>query len=819
MLRNYLKIAARNLWKSKGTAAINVLGLSVGLACCMLVSLYIYEETHYDRHHTRATDLYRVGTTFMPKHDEGAGGDGHTPTFATPVPMAAALKAEFAEVEKTARLLTGFGQGNALIRSLEDGAVDRAFKEEKGYFADSTYFELFTYDFVEGTPATALNAPQTVVISEEIARKLFGSAPAYGRSVRISNTWFEGGELDFKITGVFRRSKTPSDLDGRFFMSIYSGGIGTFLREVTDMASNNMFETFLLLAPNTNAKALEAKLPAFVDKYMAKDLESKGFRKKQFLTALTDSHLSEINTSGVSVTYLYILGSIALFTLLIACVNFMNLATARSSKRASEVGIRKAVGAGKSSLIAQFLSESMLIALASFALALGIAGTLLPAFNVLAERELGFPPPAFIVGFLGLAMLTGLLAGVYPAFYLSSFRPIEVLKGKFANSLSGALLRKGLVVFQFVISAGLILASLVIQYQMQYLQSKDLGFQKEQQIILPLQSAAAAAAYEPLRNELSRDSRIASVGASLFYPGITNLGDKSLFREGETVNESVNTRMNWVDYDFLPTLGLELVAGRMFSSEFPADTSYSMVLNERAIQKMGFTSPQAAIGQKLHFFWQDTTYRYDIVGVVKDFHFENLHQPIEPYGFQLDSGNSTHHYLMARAKTTELPALLATIENIWKDKVPGEPFEYRFLDEDFQKTYKEDRQMAALIGSFTGIAIIISCLGLFGLAAFAAEQRTKEIGIRKVLGASVAGISALLAKDFLKLVIIAIVIASPLAWWAMNKWLADFAYRIDIQWWMFAIAGLTAVAIALLTVSFQSIKAALVNPVKSLRSE
>lgn len=817
MYRNYFKIALRSLMKAKGIAAINMMGLSVGLACCMLVALYIYEETHYDRHHKRAGDLYEVGTTFIRNENVGTGEEDKT--FNTPAPLGAALQREFAEIEKTTRLLTGFDQSKALVRSLENGAIQKAFYERKGYFADSTYFELFDYEFLEGSPSTALNEPQTVVISEELARKLFGNTQAYGRSVRISNTWFGAGDLDFRVTGVFKQPTAPSHLDGRYFMSLYSGDMGEFLKTNLDLATNNMFSTYLLLSPKADGKALEAKLPAFVEKYMAKDLESRGFKKKQFLTAVPEVHLSEANGSGGSVTYLYILGSVALFTLLIACVNFMNLATARSSKRAAEVGIRKAVGAGKSNLIGQFLGESMLLALASFVVATALAYTILPAFNALAERNLTLNKPGLVGGFFILALFTGLLAGVYPAFYLSSFRPVEVLKGRFVNSLSVASLRKGLVVFQFVISAGLILASLVIQHQMDYLQSKDLGFQKEQQIILPLQSRAAAAAYESLRDEFRRDSRIESVGASIYYPGIVNLSDMSLFREGQVVDQSIITRMNWVDDGFLPTLGVEVVAGRQFSPEFPADTAYRIILNETAVRKIGFSSPQAAIDQKVQFFWQDTTYRFDIIGVVKDFHFENLHQSIEPYGFLLNGAISGHQYLMARAASENLPELLGAMEQVWKRHVAGEPFEYAFLDEDFQKTYKEDRQMATLIGSFTGIAILISCLGLFGLATFAAEQRTKEIGIRKVLGASVTGITSLLAKDFLKLVFIAILIACPLAWWLMQKWLDNFAYRIEVEWWMFALAGLTALVIAFLTVSFQSIRAALSNPVKSLRSE
>lgn len=825
MLKNYLVLAARNLRKNKFFSTVNIFGLSVGLVCCMLVALFIYEETHYDRHHTNAHDLYKVGTTFIKMEEQG--DDRERATYNTPSPLAAALKQEFGEIEKTARVQMVFEHDKTLIQSLENGVVQKALNEPKGYFADSTYFEMFRYDFLEGNAAKSLNQPQTVVISEELARKLFGNQQASGRLLRISNGWFEGGDLDFRITGVFRQPDVPTQFDGHFFMSLYSGELGQFLKEITNLATNNMFATYLQLRPGSDGKALEAKLPAFVDKYMSKDLKERGFGKKQFLTSVPDVHLSGVGSmrggeiSG-SKTYLYLLGSIALFTLLIACVNFMNLSTARSARRAGEVGVRKAVGAGKSHLVRQFLGESVLISMISFVIALALAWVALPFFNKLAEQHLSFSlskNPTLFGSFFGMALLTGIVAGIYPAFYLSSFKPVEVLKGKFSNSLSAVFLRKGLVVFQFVISAGLILASLVISEQMKFLQSTDLGFQKDQQIVLPLSSKAASAAYTSLKAELSRDSRISGVGASRYYPGIMNASDSGFHREGQSVEESVITRRNRVDEDFLKTLGFQPVAGRLFSAEFPTDTVLKLVVNETAIRKYGFASPQEAIGQKIMFNWNNQDYRYDIIGVVKDFHFENLHEPIAAFAFER-STQPDYNYLIAHANPdVDMPALLSSIENTWKSLVPGEPLEYTFLDEDFQKNYKTDRQMAGLIGSFTGIAILISCLGLFGLAAFAAERRTKEIGIRKVLGASVTGITGLLAKDFLKLVAIAIIIASPLAWWGLNKWLQDFEYGIKIQWWMFAVAGLLAMVVAFLTVAGQAMKAALSNPVKALRSE
>lgn len=819
MLRNYLTIALRQLWKNKFFTGVNMFGLSVGLACCLLISLYIYEETHFDRHHARAGDLCRVGTTFIREQDKAEDPDSRT--LNTPCPLAGVMKEEFPEIEKTARLQAVFDREKSLLRTVDNGQVLKAVNEPGGYFADSTFFELFAYDFIEGDPARALNEPNTVVITEDIARKLFGNQPAYGKVVRISNNWFEEGDLDFRVTGVFRQPESPTQIKGRFFMSMYSGGMGEFVKHTTNLASNNMFDTYLLLRPGANIEALNAKMPAFVEKRMSADLKARGFGKKQFLISVSDVHLSGIGKSGGSITYLYILGSIAAFTLLIACVNFMNLSTARSSRRANEVGVRKAVGATRFNLVGQFLGESMLIAFVSFVIALGLTALALPFFNVLAERQLSLSwqkSSGILGGFMGLTLLTGLLAGLYPAFYLSSFRPVAVLKGKTGNRFSAAVLRKGLVVFQFVISAGLILASVVIERQMQYMQSKNLGFYKEQQIVLPLLSQAAQTAYEPLKAELLRDTRVAGAGASQFYPGMMNASDMSLFREDQTVDQIVVTRMNWVDNDYLPVLGIEPVAGRLFSASFPSDTLDKLILNETAVKKLGYPSPEAAIGQIVRFSWPTREYRFEVIGVVRDFHFEDLHRPIEPYGFLLNNVPQ-YNYLIARANTGDLQGLLADLSLVWQKLVPGEPFEYSFLDQDFEKNYKDDRQMAALVGSFTGIAILISCLGLFGLAAFAAERRTKEIGIRKVLGASVAGITGMLAGDFLRLVFIAIVIATPVGWWVMERWLQDFAYRIHLQWWMVAFSGAAAIVIAFLTVSVQSLKAALTNPVNSLKSE
>jgi len=522
-----------------------------------------------------------------------------------------------------------------------------------------------------------------------------------------------------------------------------------------------------------------------------------------------------------SVTYLYILASIALFTLLIACINFMNLSTARSSKRSAEVGIRKVLGAEKNSLVKQFLGESLMMSMIAFVFAFVIAQLLLPAFSNITGRNLSldFSQQWFIIIiFLLLSVVAGLLAGSYPAFYLSSFQPVKVLKGRFTNSLSAVALRKGLVVFQFIISVVLIIASVVIMNQMNYLRSTDLGFAKDQQIVIPLRSTTAKNIYTSLKNDIQNNQFVQNAGAALYYPGIVNPSDMGLYKEGKSVNNAAHVHTNWVDESLLQTLDIKPLAGRLFSKEFPSDTSERIILNEQAIKQIGFKSPQEAVGSKVYFDWRGQNYAWTVIGVVKDFHFQDLHVPIEPYGFQLNNVPQ-YNYLIVHAKAADVSSLLKSINTSWHKLNPNEPFEYSFLDEDFQKNYDAENRLSAIVGYFTTIAILISCLGLFGLATFSAEQRTKEIGVRKVLGASVAGIVALLSKDFLKLVAISIVIASPLAWWIMHKWLQDFAYRTKISWTVFVITTVAALLIALITISFQAIRAAISNPVKSLRTE
>jgi len=814
MLKNYLLIALRNFKNNKLFSFINVFGLAVGFTCCMLISIYLRHELSFDKHHKNIRQLYQVGTVFNMEGNEEISAS-------SPVPLAPAIKKEFPEVQEFARLLPTFLDDKTLLRYASDDQ-NKSFYETKGFLADSTFFNLFTYHFVQGNPAKALLEPNSIVLNEEIARKFFGKEPAINKMVHVSSN--TAGDLDFKVTGVFRPATEPSHIDARFFMSLNSGRWGEYMRRTTDMASNNMFFSYLLMKSQSDVTQFNSKLPAFVEKYMKADLVAAGFSKKQFIQPVADLHLytkAQANvTPNGSVIYLYILVSIAFFTLLIACINFMNLATSRSVKRAAEVGVRKVLGAEKSALIRQFLGEALLHAFIAFVLAIVMVKILIPFFSTISGRQLSFDFSKqwpLITGFLLLAFLAGLISGSYPAFYLSSFQPIKVLKGKFSNSLGVVSLRKVLVVFQFTISIALIIASVVIGKQMNYIMTKNLGFTEKQQIVIPLRGDNARSIYQNLKNEVKKNPMVLSAGGSYYYPGIFNPSDMNFYQEGKTVKEAYNLKMNYVDVDFLQTLDIKTVAGRLFSEKFPADTNRRLIINEEATRKFGF-KPAEAIGKPLFFDWKGETMRYEIVGVVKDFHFESLQQSIKPFAFQL-TPTPEYSYLIVHSNTSEVKKLLSSINTAWEKLNPNEPFEYSFLDQDFQKNYEAQQRLSGMVGYFTIIAIVICCLGLFGLASFSAEQRTKEIGIRKVLGSTVIGIVGLLSKDFMKLVLISNLMALPIAWYVMHKWLQEFAYRTTLDWWLFVIAGITAFTIALATVSYQAVKAGISNPVRSLRTE
>lgn len=815
MISNYIKLAFRNMVRNKTFSLINIFGLSIGLTSCLLISMYLYKEFSYDSHHALGSRLYQLGTISIQE-----GKEDRYPT--TPAPMAPAMQQEFPEVESSVRLMKMFQDDKTLIQ-YHKGSDVKSIYETAGYLADSNFFRLFTYPFKEGNPSTALNDPSSVVISQDIAQKIFGDAPALNKVLHISSN--TNGEFDYKVTGVFIPPSTPSHIDARFILPMQSGEVGPWVRNITDMVNNNMFFSYLLLKPGADPKKLESKFDAFIAKHAAVDLKAQGRGRKQFLLKVSDIHLhsqmeGNITPSG-NISYLYILISIAVVTLLIACVNFMNLSTARSSKRAVEIGVRKVLGAEKNSLVRQFLWEAILLSLISFLLSIALAALLKPLFENVSGKSFYFSGLQYLSllgGFLLITLLAGLIAGLYPAFYLSAFKPVRVLKGKFTNSLGAISFRKALVVFQFVISVALIVASLTIGNQMRYLRNKDLGFQKDQQIVVPLRTAAARNIYPAFKNALLNDPSIASAGASIYYPGIENFTDWLLYRQGVPPDQTRTVFINRIDDSYLQTLGVRIEAGRLFSKDFPGDTANAIILNERAVKDFGFASAEDAVGKNVAANWGGQEVLFPIVGIVKDFHFKGLRSKIESYGFLLNR-RSDYGYLIAHARGGNIATTLSHLTKAWTSLNPNEPMEYSFIDQDFQKNYAAEERLAGLIKYFTIMAIFISCLGLFGLTAFSVEQRTKEIGIRKVLGASATGIVSLLSKDFLKLVLLSFAIASPLAWYFVHKWLEDFAYKTPFTIWTLLLGWMLALLIAFVTIALQATKAAFTSPVTNLRSE
>ncbi len=812
MFKNYFKIALRNLARNKAFSFINVFGLAVGLATCILIMLYIFSEMGYDKQNKDAGRIYRIAYAA-----DNKGAALEKPWAATAAPIAWGLKADMPEVEEATRLLK-FPTLDKMLLKYEQGSVPKQFYETNGYYVDSDFFRIFTYDFKYGNALTALNEPNSMVISEEVAGKIFGNENPVGKSINIGMPY---GDFNYTVKGVFNDAEIKSHIPAHFFLSMRNGDIGTWVENQTNWATNNIFHTYIKLKKGTDPKAFEKKLQPFIDRRGGDDLKAMGITRQLFIQPLQDIYLhsdlqNEIAPNG-NITYLYILGSIALFVLLIACINFMNLSTARSGKRAKEVGMRKVMGAEKKSLVFQFLGESVVLSMLALLLALLLASVLLPFFNNLAQKNLRlFDRPDLWLWIAGLTVCTGILSGLYPAFYLSSFKPIAVLKGKLINNFSATTIRKGLVVFQFTISICLILGAIVIVRQLHFLDNRELGFNKNQKIILPLQDQNALKNYSALKNELLKNPGIKSVTSGSTYPGIANVEDMLLYSEGKTAHDAVDVHLAAVENDYFETLNFTVLAGRGFSKEFTADSN-SIVLNETALKELGYDI-KTAVGRKLYFDFKGSHSTMQIIGVVKNFNFESLYNSIKPFGFNRIFGNM-HSYVVADLTTKNYAGLLKDIEHSWSKINPGIPLVYSFLDKDFQKNYEKDQRASGIVSYFTLIAIFVACLGLFGLSAFSAEQRTREIGIRKVLGASVANVTSLLTVEFVKLVLLAIVIASPLAWYGMNKWLQGFAYRIPISWWMFVLAGVLAIVIALCTISFQAIKAAMANPVKSLRSE
>ena len=809
MFSNYLKIAWRNLLKNKTFSLINIIGLASGLACFILIALYIIDELSFDKYHDKADRIYRINSDIR-----FGGTDLNMAVSADP--MGATLKKDYPQVEQFTRIYAS--EGSKLFKK-ENVFIT----EERAVYADSTLFDVFTFPALAGDSKTALNEPNTVVITESTAKKYFGSVEAaMGKSMECND---DRTKL-YKVTAVVKDIPKNSHFNFDMFMSM----------DNVDYNFNNYlshnFHTYIVLKHGTDYKAFEKNFAQVIDKYILpqekqfmqiesmKDFEKTGNRLSYSLTPLTAIHLHsernvELGVNG-SIQYVYIFGAVALFILLIACINFMNLSTARSASRAKEVGIRKVLGTEKKSLIRQFLAESTLTSFIAMVLAVICAWLPLGWFNNLAAKEFHINDllkPGFLSFLLLLPVIVGLVAGSYPAFFLSSFKPISVLKGKINTGFSKSNLRSSLVVFQFFTTILLITCTIIIYKQLNYIQTTKLGFKKDQVLVVDNPSMSRSTA-ESFRTEIAKLSSVKSASFAGFLPVSNSSRNDNTWSTEAVMNEKNGFNMqNWrIDYDYIPTLGMEIIKGRNFSPQYGNDST-ALIINETTAALIGGGDP---IGRKLYSSDGQNPLVYTVIGVVKNFNYESLRKNVGPLCFRLGNNRWTTAF---RVDTKDMKNLLAQVESKFKTMAPGMPFSYRFLDESFDRMYRDEQRIGKVAFSFSFLAILIACLGLFGLATYMAEQRTKEIGIRKVLGASVSGIVQMLSKDFVKLVLIACVFAIPLAWWAMGQWLQNFAYRVSIGWWVFAAAAVLALLIALLTVSSQAVKAALTNPVKSLRNE
>jgi len=808
MLRNYFKIALRNLLKYKFISGINLFGLTVGLTCCLLILAYIINELSYDKYHPGAKNIYRVERTFM-NPETGALS---LELGSVAPPFAPFLLNDFKEIKKLTRLLSN---GNTSFKY-----DDKIFNEQNVYFADENLFSIFKVEVLRGNPAKALNDPYSVMLSQEIAKKYFGNDDPLIKEVRLDN------QLTCKVTGVYKAFPANSHLHPSVMISFNTLRDSAVYGErgLRENWGNNSFLTYIELPENYDPKKMEAQFPAFQNRHIPQDGDSKvkpSDYSRLSLKKMTDIHLFshtdyEAEENG-NIKRVYIFSAIALFILLIGCINYMNLSTARSLLRAKEIGVRKVVGAKRPELIAQFLSESVLLSWVATFLAFGLTWLALPWLNKLSGQQLAIETLLnwkIIAPILLVPFVVGILAGLYPALFLSSFQPIKVLKGYMKVGGANVSLRKMLVVVQFSISIILIIATAVVFQQLRYMQGKSLGFSKDHVVNLNYASSLNDS-YEAFKTELLANSSIQSVSRSSRIPSgrlLDAMG--SQINNGDSLAPTkADIKFVVADEGFVPAFGLKTVAGRNFSKEFGLDTS-SFVVNEAAVKVLGLKSAQDAIGKQFAY----GNRKGQLVGVINDFHFESLHQRILPMVFFM-SANNRYSNLSVKIAGNNVPGALAHIEKVWKKFLPESPYDYTFLDSRFERLYESEQRQGTIFTVFACIAIFIACLGLLGLSAFAISQRVKEIGIRKVLGADTGNIVGLLSKDFLKLVIVAAIIAFPVAWLMMNKWLEDFAYRVDIAWWIFLIAGIIAAFVAFATISFQAIKAAHANPVKSLRTE
>lgn len=810
MLRNYLKAALRNMRLHKGLSFITIFGFAAGLACCILITLFAIDQLGFDRHHAKAERIYRVGITAVLNNN----------SMISPVscaPLAEAMKREIPEVEAVTRF-SGGGRGAPLVRY-----KDKVFSEERFFWADPTFFDVFTVRFIKGDPRTALSQTNALVLTRSMAKKYFGDEDPIGKTLNTDN------RRDHLITGVVEDVPRQAHFHYDFL-----GSLAAFESSRSTSWIGNNFYTYVALRPGASQAAVDAKLQEIVRRHAGPQFEKmfgvsweqllkSGAQYRYFLQPLTSIHLRshlefELEANGdMSTVYLFSLVAFGVF--LLACVNFVNLTTARAATRAREIGIRKAIGSGRAQLIRQFLFESSLTSFLAIILALGLAILLRPFFNRLAGENADIVirgNPWLLPILLALLIMSGLVAGAYPAFYLSSFRPVHVLKGQQGGIKGKSFLRSLLVVFQFTMSIALIVGTLAINRQLHYMQNKKLGFNKEQVLVIN-KTDDLGKQVQAFKQELLANPNITAVSNSANLMGDAAFGDNVYQVPGV---EGVAQHILWTIYadeGFLRTFGIEMAAGRFFEKDRQSDLQ-GVVLNQTAVKTLGLTDPIGReIIQMIDQAGKQT--KVTILGVMKDFHFQSLHDEIRPLAIHCFGPEGFGKMVSIRFRPVAIPALLASIESIWRRLAKGQAFEYEFFDERFAAIYNTEQNTARLLAAFSVLAIAIACLGLLGLATFATQQRTKEIGIRKVLGASVLGLSRLLSGEFLKLVLLANLIALPLAYIVMNRWLRGFAYRASLGLELFLLSGVLALGVALLTVSYQSIRAARANPVNSLRNE
>lgn len=797
MLKNLFKIAIRNIIKEKTYSAINILGLTIGITCSLFLLMYILDELSYDRYHKNADTIYRIVSNI--KEPDNAF------TWAVAqIPLADELRDNYPEVKNVVRF---FGMGRNLYRN-----GDKQFYEEEFYLADSTVFDMFSYEFITGDIATALDNPFSLVLTEKIAKKYFGNAQsALGQSLQNPQ-----GE-EFKITAVLK--DVPLNSHFRFDALIsrrtqpgYQGSWGNF----------GVF-TYIQLPEGYDLSKMYTSLDKVIKEKVNPIFDQFGIKINYELQKITDIHLhSKIQDeaeAGGDISYIYIFGAVAAFMLIIACINYMNLATARSANRSKEVGIRKVMGSQRRQLILQFITESLVIAWIALGVSMILIYGLLPGFNTLANKELPFSyilQPTVLLSLLGIILFVGVVGGSYPAFYLSGFNPVNVLKGKLAAKGGSVIFRKALVIAQFSISIFMLISTLIVFDQLQYIRNKDLGFDKARVIRLDLSERDMQANARVLAERLKQSPEIAGVGMANASPGqgISKLLLKVEDEEGKLTDRGVD--LFGANFDFIKTMGMQIVQGRDFSRDVVSDTTYAVLVNESMVKRMGWKNP---LGKKFVFGGGNgTEIEKLVIGVVKDYHQNSLYDAIEPLMILLDKNNN---YIFVRTAEGDVRQSLAAVEKGWKEIFPNSSFEYNFLDQDFNSQYKADEKRSQIFTAFSGLTIVIACLGLLGLSAFTTEQRTKEIGVRKVVGASVNSLVVLVSKEFFLLVGMGMILAFPAAWYFTESWLQNFAYRIELkgEWPTFIISAFLAFIITLITVGFHVIRAASANPVKALRDE